>query len=66
MMAIPARVAAADALALVRQLRADSDPTKNQAIPSDASRQAPTLLAIAHPKGMLIRTALSFGLAPVF
>src|SRR5882762_298120 len=42
-----------------------SDPTKNQAIPSDASRQAPTHLAIAPQKGMLLRTALSFDLAPV-
>jgi hypothetical protein len=31
-----------------------SDPTKNQAIPSDDSRQAPTHLAIAPQRGMLL------------
>ena len=49
----------------VSSRQSGSDPTKKQAIPSDASRQAPTHLAIAPQKGMLLRTALSFDLAPV-
>ncbi len=49
----------------VSSRQSGSDPTKNQAIPSDDSRQAPSHLAIAPPKGMLLRTALSFDLAPV-
>ena len=42
-----------------------SDLTKDQAIPIDDPRHAPTHLAIAPQKGMLLRTALSFNLAPV-
>jgi len=49
----------------VSSRQSGSDPTKNQAIPSDDSRQAPSHLASAPPKGMLLRTALSFDLAPV-